>query len=121
MNDIEEAALKVMVGTDKKSFRIKEKEKKNTAYHEAGHAILDYCQPTQDPVRRISIIPSSKGALGYTLSHPTEDKYSVYKQELKERIASLLGGRVAEEIIFGDFSAAPATTFSGRRRSRGRW
>ena len=104
MNDIEEAALKVMVGTDKKSFRIKEKEKKNTAYHEAGHAILDYCQPTQDPVRRISIIPSSKGALGYTLSHPTEDKYSVYKQELKERIASLLGGRVAEEIIFGDFS-----------------
>ncbi len=104
MNDIEQAALKVMVGTDKKSFKMKERERENTAYHEAGHAILDYYQPTQDPVRRISIIPSSKGALGYTLSHPEEDKYSVYKQELKENIASLLGGRVAEELIFGDFS-----------------
>ncbi len=104
MNDIEEACLKEMVGTPKKSFKINEKEKKNTAYHEAGHAILDYVLPTQDPVRHISIIPSSKGALGYTLSHPTDDKMSVYRQELKERIAVLLGGRVAETIIFGDYS-----------------
>ena len=104
MTDIEQAALKVMVGTDKKTYRMSEREKRNTAYHEAGHAILDYLLPTQDPVRRISIIPSSKGALGYTLSHPTEDKFSVYKQELKEEIATLLGGRVAEELVFGDFS-----------------
>lgn len=66
---------------------------------------MDYYLETQDPVRRISIIPSSKGALGYTLSHPDEDKYSVYKTELKEQIASLLGGRVAEELTMkGDFS-----------------
>ena len=104
MNDIEEACLKEMVGTPKKSFKIAEREKKNTAYHEAGHAILDYVLPTQDPVRHISIIPSSKGALGYTLSHPKEDKFSVYRNELKEEIAVLLGGRVAETIIFGDYS-----------------
>ena len=105
MNDVEEAVLKVMVGTSKKSMKMSEKEKRNTAYHEAGHAILDYYLETQDPVRRISIIPSSKGALGYTLSHPDQDKYSVYKTELKEQIASLLGGRVAEELIHeGDFS-----------------
>ena len=105
MNDVEEAVLKVMVGTSKKSMKMSEKEKRNTAYHEAGHALLDYYLPTQDPVRRISIVPSSKGALGYTLSHPDEDKYSVYKTELKERIASLLGGRVAEELTLeGDFT-----------------
>ena len=105
MNDVEEAVLKVMVGTSKKSMKMSEKEKRNTAFHEAGHALMDYYLESQDPVRRISIIPSSKGALGYTLSHPDEDKYSVYKTELKERIASLLGGRVAEELTLqGDFS-----------------
>ncbi len=105
MNDVEEAVLKVMVGTSKKSMKMSEKERRNTAYHEAGHAILDFYLETQDPVRRISIVPSSKGALGYTLSHPDDDKYSVYKTELKERIASLLGGRVAEELTLdGDFS-----------------
>jgi cell division protease FtsH len=105
MNDVEEAVLKVMVGTSKKSMKMSEKEKRNTAFHEAGHALMDYYLETQDPVRRISIVPSSKGALGYTLSHPDEDKYSVYKTELKERIASLLGGRVAEELTLGgDFS-----------------
>ena len=86
-------------------MKMSEKERRNTAYHEAGHAILDFYLETQDPVRRISIVPSSKGALGYTLSHPDDDKYSVYKTELKERIASLLGGRVAEELTLdGDFS-----------------
>ncbi len=105
MNDVEEAVLKVMVGTSKKSMKMSEREKRNTAFHEAGHALMDYYLETQDPVRRISIIPSSKGALGYTLSHPDEDKYSVYKTELKEQIASLLGGRVAEELTMkGDFS-----------------
>ena len=105
MNDVEEAVLKVMVGTSKKSMKMSEKEKRNTAFHEAGHALMDYYLESQDPVRRISIIPSSKGALGYTLSHPDEDRYSVYKTELKERIASLLGGRVAEELTLdGDFS-----------------
>ena len=103
MDDIEAAMLKVVVGTPKKSAKIKEAEKRKTAYHEAGHAILAYCMPTQDPVRLISIIPSGR-ALGYTLTPPVEDKYSVYRDGLKEEISMLLAGRAAESIIFGDVS-----------------
>jgi len=102
-NDIEESSIKVMVGTQKKSMRIKESEKLKTAYHEAGHAMLFYLLPTQDPVRQISIVPSGR-ALGYTMAVPEEDKYSVYKKELHEKIAGLLGGRVAEKIIYDDIS-----------------
>ena len=91
------------MGTQKRNYKIKAEEKRKTAYHEAGHAILAYSLPTQDPVRQISIIPSGR-ALGYTLNPPVEDKYSVYKNELKENIAMLLGGRAAEEIVFGDIS-----------------
>ncbi len=103
MEEVEKATLKVLVGTEKKTARFTEQEKKNTAYHEAGHAILSHVLPSQDPVRRISIIPSGR-ALGYTLSVPERDRMSVYKSELKEKIAMLLGGRAAEEIIFGDVS-----------------
>lgn len=107
MNDIEEAFIKVIAGPQKKSAKIKPEEKKKTAYHEAGHAIMAHVLPTCDPVRQISIIPAGR-ALGYTISHPLEDKYSVYKQELKEEIAMLLGGRVAEKIIFNDVSGGAA-------------
>ena len=103
MNDIDDAMIKITVGTQKKKNKIKDSEKRKTAYHEAGHAILAHILPTQDPVRQISIIPSGR-ALGYTLNPPTEDKYSVYKNELKERIMMLLGGRAAEEIVYGDVS-----------------
>ncbi len=103
MNDIEDATMKIVVGTQKKSWKIKDSEKRKTAYHEAGHAILAHLLPTQDPVHQISVIPSGR-ALGYTLNLPQEDKYSEYKQELKEQITMLLGGRVAESIIFGDVS-----------------
>jgi cell division protease FtsH len=103
MIDIEESWIKIAVGTQKRKHNIKPQEKLKTAYHEAGHAILSYCMPTQDPVRQISIIPSGR-ALGYTLNPSVEDKYSVYKQELKETIATLLAGRAAEEIVFGDIS-----------------
>ena len=103
MDEIEKATLKVLVGTEKKTSRFTEREKRNTAYHEAGHAILSHVLPTQDPVRRISIIPSGR-ALGYTLSVPEFDRVSVYKSELKEKIAMLLAGRAAEEIIFSDVS-----------------
>ena len=101
--DISESAIKIMVGTPKKSMVIKENEKRKTAYHEAGHAILSHLLKSQDPVRRLSIIPSCR-ALGYTLNSPKDDKYSVYKNDLKEEIAMLLGGRVAEKIIFEDIS-----------------
>ena len=103
MNDIEDAFLKVLTGPQKKSMRMNPKEKKNTAYHEAGHALLSYLLPTVDPVHSISIIPSGN-ALGITLTVPPEDKYSVYREELKEKIAMILGGRAAEMQIFGDFT-----------------
>ena len=103
MDDIEEATLKIIVGTTKKSMVIKPEEKKKTAYHEAGHAIMAYALKSLDPVRMISIVPSGR-ALGFTLNPPTEDKYSVYKSGLKDEIAMLLGGRVAEKLIYGDIS-----------------
>ena len=102
MDDIEEAFIKVIAGPKKKSRVMKDEERKNTAYHEAGHAMLAYYLDL-DPVQQISIIPSG-GALGYTLNPPAEDKYSVYKSEMKRKIAMLLAGRAAEEIINGDVS-----------------
>ena len=102
MDDIEEAFIKVIAGPKKKSRVMKEEERKNTAYHEAGHAMLAYYL-NLDPVQQISIIPSG-GALGYTLNPPAEDKYSVYKSEMKSKISMLLAGRAAEEIINGDVS-----------------
>jgi len=103
MDDIEDAFIKVIAGPKKKSMVRKEEEKKKTAYHEAGHAILAFALPSQPAVQQISIIPSGN-ALGYTLNPPEEDKYSVYKNELKDKIAMLLGGRAAEELIFEDVS-----------------
>ncbi|MBE6648280.1 MAG: ATP-dependent zinc metalloprotease FtsH [Ruminococcaceae bacterium] len=103
MTDIEEAIIKVMVGPQKKSRAMKEEEKRATAYHEAGHAIVSKFCKTQNPVQQISIIPSGR-ALGYTLNPPTEDRYSVYKGELKEKIAMLLGGRAAESLVLHDIS-----------------
>ena len=108
MEEIEEANIKVIVGPQKKSRVIKEEEKRATAYHEAGHAIVEHFLPTQDPVHQISIIPSGR-ALGYTLSLPTEDKNSVYKNEMLESIASLLGGRVAEKLMLKDISAGASS------------
>ena len=103
MDEIEDSFIKIIAGPKKKSRKMGERELKNTAYHEAGHAIVSYNLPTGDPVHQISIIPSGH-ALGYTLNLPTEDKFSVYKQELTEQITELLGGRAAEKIIFGDVS-----------------
>ena len=103
MEDIEDAFIKVIAGPKKKTRHRKESELRKTAYHEAGHAIIAHVLPSMDPVQQISIIPSGN-ALGYTLNPPKEDKYSVYKSELKEKISMLLGGRAAEEIIFGDVS-----------------
>lgn len=103
MEDIEDAFIRVIAGPKKKTRARKPEELRKTAYHEAGHAILAHLLPTQDPVQQISIIPSGN-ALGYTLNPPKEDKFSVYKNELKEKIAMLLGGRAAEEIIFEDVS-----------------
>lgn len=103
MAEIEEATIKVCVGTEKKSKKINEKEKRMTAFHEAGHAVSSYYLETQDPVHEISIIPRG-GAGGYTLYIPVEDKEYKYKNEMLEDIVSLLGGRVAEKLVNGDVS-----------------
>ncbi|MBQ5793591.1 MAG: ATP-dependent zinc metalloprotease FtsH [Clostridia bacterium] len=103
MEEIDDAYLRIITGPQKKSRKIKESELRNTAYHEAGHAIVGHVLPHIDPVQLISVIPSGN-ALGYTLNPPTEDKFSVYREELKQEIAMLLGGRAAEMMINGDFS-----------------
>ena len=103
MEDIDDAFIRVIAGPKKVSRVMSERERRNTAFHEAGHAIVSHVLPHLDSVHQISIIPSGR-ALGYTMSLPAEDKYSVYKEELKEKIAELLAGRVAESIVFGDIS-----------------
>lgn len=104
MQEIDEATLKVLVGTEKKNRVMTERDRKNTAYHEAGHAVLAHLIPGLDPVTRISIVPSSKGALGYTLTPPQVDQYSEYKKVLEGQIAMTLGGRIAEKLIFDDYT-----------------
>ena len=103
MQEIDDAYLRIITGPQKKNRKIKPDDLRKTAYHEAGHAIIAHRLDKLDPVQLISIIPSGD-ALGYTLNPPTEDRFSVYRDELKQRIAMLLGGRVAEQIINGDFS-----------------
>ena len=103
MTEIEEASLKVMVGTEKRSHKVNEHDKKLTAYHEAGHAVATYYLDTQDPVRQVSIIPRGMAG-GFTMSVPTEDKLYKSKKGMLEDIVVLLGGRVAEAITFGDIS-----------------
>ena len=109
MQEIEQATLKVLVGTEKKGKIITEEDKKMTAYHEAGHAIVSHLLPSQDPVTRISIIPTSKGAGGYTLMPPVRDVSYEFKHEMEETIAVSLAGRVAEELIFNDYSGGASS------------
>ena len=101
--EIEEAAIKVVVGTEKKSKVMSDHEKKLTAYHEAGHAICFHVCETQDPVHQISIIPRGMAG-GYTMPLPTEDKSYSSKREMEEEIVVDLGGRVAEALVMGDIS-----------------
>ena len=103
MEEIQEASIKVIVGTEKRSHKISEKDKKLTAFHEAGHAVATYYLETQDPVRQVSIIPRGMAG-GFTMSVPTEDKLYKSKKSMLEDIVVLLGGRVAEAIVFGDIS-----------------
>jgi cell division protease FtsH len=103
MKNIEDATIKIIVGPEKKSRIITEKEKRLTAFHEAGHAVVTKFLPTQNPVQQISIIPRGRAG-GFTLSPPVEDKSYVTKTEMFEEICSLLGGRVAESIELDDIS-----------------
>ena len=104
MPEFEEAVERVMAGLEKKNRLINPKERETVAYHELGHAIVALSLPGTDPVHKISIIPRGIAALGYTMQVPTEDRFLMRKSELLNKIASLLGGRAAEEIVFGDIS-----------------
>ncbi len=100
MDDFEKAKDKIMMGAERKSMVMSEDEKKLTAYHEAGHAIVGRLVPSHDPVYKVSIIPRGR-ALGVTMFLPEGDRYSFSKQRLESQISSLFGGRIAESIIFG--------------------
>jgi cell division protease FtsH len=101
--EIEEAMVKVTMGPEKKSRVISEKERKLVAFHEAGHAVVSKFLPTQDDVHQISIVPRGMAG-GYTMYRPSEDRSFMSKSEMEENIVSLLGGRVAEELVLGDIS-----------------
>ena len=103
MNEVEEATIKVVVGTEKKSHVMTDKEKRLTAYHEGGHAVATYYCPNQDPVHQISIIPRGMAG-GYTMQVPTEDRSYKSKKEMEEDLVVLLGGRVAEALMLDDIS-----------------
>ena len=104
MDELEEAIARVIAGPERKSRRISDHEKEIIAYHETGHALVMKALPHADPVHKVSII--SRGmALGWTLSLPEEDKYLISKDELMDQISGLMGGRVAEEIVFGDVTS----------------
>ncbi|HOD72003.1 MAG: ATP-dependent zinc metalloprotease FtsH 4 [Deltaproteobacteria bacterium ADurb.BinA179] len=104
MAEFEEAVERVVAGLEKKNRVINEKEREIVAYHEMGHAIVALTLPGTDPVHKISIIPRGVAALGYTMQVPTQDRFLLSRTELLNRVASLLGGRAAEEIVFGDVS-----------------
>jgi cell division protease FtsH len=104
MRDCEEAIERVVAGLEKKNKVINPRERKIIAVHESGHAMVGYFLPGADEVQKVSIVPRGIGALGYTLQMPLEDRYVMSKSELLGKIKGLLGGRAAEEIVFGDVS-----------------
>ncbi|MDI6854229.1 MAG: ATP-dependent zinc metalloprotease FtsH [Deltaproteobacteria bacterium] len=105
MQDFEEAIDRVIAGLEKRNRMMNPREKEIVAYHETGHALVaEALQPNVDPVHRVSIIPRGIGSLGYTMQLPTEDRYLMTKTELEDRMAVMLGGRVGEELHFGEIS-----------------
>ena len=103
--DFHDALERVIGGLEKKGKVMNEKDRRTVAFHESGHALIGWLTPGQDPVQKISIVPRGQGALGYTLQSPDEDRVLMSEAELKGRIAVLLGGRAAEELVFSEISS----------------
>ncbi|MGI5998473.1 MAG: ATP-dependent zinc metalloprotease FtsH [Lutispora sp.] len=103
MKELEEATIRVIAGPEKKSRVVSEQDRKLTAYHEAGHAVVQKLTPNADPVHQVSIVPRGRAG-GYTISLPEQDKYYMSKIELENQIVMLLGGRVAEKVVLDDIS-----------------
>ncbi len=114
--EFDEAIDRLLAGLEKKKKVMSRKEKEIVAYHESGHALMASLLADTDPVHKISIIPRGIAALGYTMQRPTEDRYLMTKKELVDRLAVLLGGRVAEEVTLARSRPGP-TTISPRRRT----
>ncbi|MGL5902176.1 MAG: ATP-dependent zinc metalloprotease FtsH, partial [Cetobacterium sp.] len=104
MSDLEEASEKVTIGPERKSRMAVQKERIIVAYHEVGHAMTQRLSPNTEPVHKVTIIPRGMAALGYTMTLPTEDRYLKSKNEFLSELVTLLGGRAAEEIVFGDIT-----------------
>ncbi|MBE7467706.1 MAG: ATP-dependent metallopeptidase FtsH/Yme1/Tma family protein [Anaerolineales bacterium] len=104
MQDFEAAIERVIAGLEKKSRLMNEQERTTVAYHESGHALVAELLPNADPVAKVSIVPRGRGALGYTMQMPTEDRYLLTCEELEDRIAVMLGGRAAELVVRGTIS-----------------
>ena len=100
--DLKEAVEKVVAGPERRSRRLNADEKRRVAYHEVGHALVAAHSEQADPVHKISIVPRGRAALGYTMQLPSEDQFLLTRGELTERLCGLLGGRAAEELIFGE-------------------
>jgi len=107
MTELEEGIMRVLAGPEKKSRLISEKEKAITAYHEMGHAMVGHFLPNTDPVHKISVVSRGQ-ALGFTISLPTEDKFLTTRNELMDTLAMTLGGRAAEEVVFGEITTGAA-------------
>jgi cell division protease FtsH len=104
LQDFEAAIERVVAGLEKKTRVMNEQERTTVAYHESGHALVAELVPHADPVAKVSIVPHGRGALGFTMQMPTEDRYLLTREELEDRIAVMLGGRAAEQVVVGTIS-----------------
>ena len=104
MDDFNSAIERIIAGLEKRNRLLNVRERKVTAYHEMGHALVARAIPGSDPIHKISIIPRGIGSLGYTIQRPTEDRFLMSKQELMNKMAILLGGRAAETLVFDETS-----------------
>ena len=104
LQDFEAAIERIVAGPEKKSRIMNEQERTTVAYHESGHALVAELVPHADPVAKVSIVPHGKGALGFTMQMPTEDRYLLTREELEDRLAVMLGGRAAEQVVFATIS-----------------
>src|SRR6476619_1919966 len=110
MDDFERAKDKIIMGAERRSFVMPEHERKNTAYHESGHAVVAKLMPKTDPVHKVTIIPRGR-ALGVTMQLPEQDRYSMDKEQILQNIAVLFGGRIAEEVFMGQMTTGASTDF----------
>jgi cell division protease FtsH len=104
IQDFEAAIERVIAGPEKRTRVMNDQERTTVAYHESGHALVAELVPHGDPVAKVTIVPRGRGALGYTMQRPTEDRYLMTREELEDRLAIMLGGRAAEQVVFGMIS-----------------